>query len=99
MSRSKPSGPGGSRLFRQLSTPTEIHLRRLGVRDALEKLERYLNDATVISMPRVSVIHGKGTGILKAAVVDYLTGHPLVAKCYPAAPGEGDGGVTIAELK
>ena len=99
MSRATPSGAGGSRLFRQLSTPTEIHLRRLGVRDALGRLERYLNDAAAIGMPRVHVIHGKGTGILKTAVVDYLTGHSLVARCYPAAPGEGNGGVTIAVLK
>ena len=99
MSRSTPPGAGGSRLFHQLSTPTEIHLRRLGVPDALSRLERYLNDAVAIGMPRVHVIHGKGTGTLKTAVLGYLTGHPHVAKWYPAAPGEGGGGVTVAVLK
>ena len=99
MSRSKPPEPGRSRLYRQASLPTEIHLRRLPVREALDRLERYLDDAVVAGMPRVRIIHGKGTGILKAAVLDYLSGHPLVARHYPASPSEGSGGATIAELE
>ncbi len=91
-------GHGDSRFMGQLSTPSEVHLRRMPVRDALDRLERYLNDATIAGLPRVRVIHGKGTGIMKQAVQDFLSEHPLVAKHYPAAPGEGDGGVTIAEL-
>ena len=97
--RSNSSDSGQSRLMRQISVPTEVHLRRMSVRDALDKLDRYLNDATVMGMPWVRVIHGKGTGTLKRAVLDYLSDHPLVAKHYPASPSEGNGGVTIAELK
>ena len=99
MKRPEPSGPEPSRLYRQVSVPTEVHLRRMPVRDALEKLDRYLNDATVMGMPWVRVIHGKGTGTLKSAVLEYLSTHPLVSKHYPASPGEGGGGVTIADLK
>ena len=88
-----------SRLLSQLSVPTEVHLRRMKVRDALQKLDRYLNDATVMGMPWVRVIHGKGTGILKGAVLEYLSDHPLVKSHEPAAPSEGNGGVTIAKLK
>ncbi|MCI0440461.1 MAG: Smr/MutS family protein [Chloroflexi bacterium] len=86
-------------LLEQVSVPTEVHLRRMKVRDALEKLDRYLNDAALMGMPWVRVIHGKGTGVLKGAVLDFLDSHPLVARHYPAAPSEGNGGVTIAELK
>ena len=96
--RSKSSDSENTRLYRQVSVSTEVHLRRMSVRDALDKLDRYLNDATVMGMPWVRVIHDKGTGILKTAVLDYLSDHPLVSKHYPAAPSEGNGGVTIAEL-
>ncbi len=95
----KSKGQGESRLMRQISVPTEVHLRRMKVRDALDKLDRYLGDAAVMGMPWVRVIHGKGTGILKGAVLEFLSDHPLVGKCYPASPSEGNGGVTIAELK
>ncbi len=76
--RSNSSDSDHSRLMRQISVPTEVHLRRMSVRDALDKLDRYLNDATVMGMPWVRVIHGKGTGTLKGAVLDYLSNHPLV---------------------
>ena len=99
MSRPRRSNQEGeSRLLRQVSLSTEVHLRRMTVQDALEKLDRYLNDATVMGMPSVRVIHGKGTGTLKTAVLKYLSDHPLVARHYPASPSEGGGGVTIAEL-
>jgi len=87
-----------SRLLRQISVPTEVHLRRMRVRPALDKLDRYLNDATLAGLPWVRVIHGKGTGTMRNAVLEFLSEHPLVARHYPAAPNEGNGGVTIAEL-
>ena len=85
--------------MRQLSIETEVHLRRMKVRDALDKLDRYLDDAAIAGLPRVRVIHGKGTGILKGAVIEFLDKHALIARHYAAAPSEGNGGVTIAELK
>jgi DNA mismatch repair protein MutS2 len=81
-----------------VSVPGEIHLRRMKVQDALDKLDRYLDDATVAGLPWVRVIHGKGTGTLKRAVIDHLSRHPLVSKHYPASPAEGGGGVTVARL-
>ena len=99
MRRSRRPEDERSGLYRQVSLPTEVHLRRMRVRAALDKLERYLDDATVAGMLRVRVIHGKGTGTLKGAVLEYLSGHPLVSRHYAAAPGEGNGGVTIVELQ
>ena len=52
----------------------------------------------IVSLHRVRVIHGKGTGTMKGAVADYLSKHPLVKRHYAASPAEGNGGVTIAEL-
>lgn len=88
-----------SKLTSQLSISTEVHLRRMKVRAALDLLDAYLNDAILAGLPRVHVIHGKGTGILKNAVLEFLSQHSLVDRHHPAAPGEGGGGVTIAELK
>lgn len=78
--------------------PTEIHLRRLTVDDALFRLERYLNDAFLAGMPTVRVIHGKGTGTLRQAVRKELKTHPLVKSFRRAELEDGGDGATIVEL-
>ena len=95
----KPTAPQASdQLSSPYIPPQEIHLRRLTVDEALERLKHYLEDAYVAGMSRVRVIHGKGTGTLREAVWEFLSTHPLVKAYYMAAPFEGDGGVTIAEM-
>lgn len=88
-----------SRLLGQLSVETEVHLRRMPVRQALDKLDRYLSDAVIAGYPWVRVIHGKGTGTMREAVREFLSKHPSVVSHRPAAPSEGNGGVTIAMLQ
>lgn len=88
-----------SRLLSQVSVETEVHLRRMPVRQALDKLDRYLSDAVLAGYPWVRVVHGKGTGTMREAVREFLSKHPLVSGHRPAAPNEGNGGVTIADLK
>ena len=78
--------------------PSEIHLRRLTVDDALLRLDRYLNDAFLAGLPKVTVIHGKGTGTLRQAVREELKTHPLVKSFRRAEFEEGGEGVTIVEL-
>ena len=78
--------------------PTEIHLRRLTVDEALFRLERYLNDAFLAGIPTVRVIHGKGTGTLRQAVRDELKTHPLVKSFRRAELEDGGDGATIVEL-
>ena len=80
------------------SLPTEIHLRRLTVDEALFRLDRFLNDAFVAGLPTVWVIHGKGTGTLRHAVREELKNHPLVKSLRPAALEEGGDGATVVEL-
>jgi len=77
----------------------EVHLRQMKVRPALSKLDKYLNDASMAGLHRVRVIHGKGTGTMKGAVAEYPSKHPLVTRRYAASPAEGNGGVTIADLR
>ena len=88
-----------SRLLGQLSVETEVHLRRMPVRQALDKLDRYLSDAVIAGYPWVRVVHGKGTGTMREAVREFLSKHPSVVRHRPAAPSEGNGGVTIAMLQ
>ena len=78
---------------------SEIHLRRMAVADALFLLERYLDRSFVSGLKTVRVVHGKGTGVLKAAVRDMLTNHPLVVGYRGGYIGEGDAGVTVVELE
>ena len=77
---------------------SEIHLRGLRADDALMTLEKYLDDAYLAQLPRVRIVHGKGTGALRAAVREMLEQHPLVASFRPGDRHEGDEGVTIVEM-
>ena len=86
---------------RRANAAQHHHRQRRGaeqLRAALDKLDRYLNDATVAGLPWVRVIHGKGTGVLRRSIRAYLTGHPLTESI---ASGEGNGGdgVTVVDLK
>jgi DNA mismatch repair protein MutS2 len=74
----------------------EVSLRGMMVDDALETLERYLEKAYLAGLPFVRIVHGKGTGKLRAAVRDALRGHSYVRSFEEAHPSEGGEGVTVA---
>ncbi|MDA1001555.1 MAG: Smr/MutS family protein, partial [bacterium] len=76
----------------------ELHLRGRRAEEALELLDKYLDDAAVLGVHRVRVVHGKGSGVLKSAIADHLEKHLLVASFGPAADTEGGWGVTNVEL-
>jgi DNA mismatch repair protein MutS2 len=78
--------------------PIELDLRGQRAEEALLKFETYLDDAFRSGIPFVRIIHGKGTGALRAAVREALTGHPLVRKFESAQQNDGGEGVTIAVL-
>jgi DNA mismatch repair protein MutS2 len=66
--------------------------------EARDLLEKYLDDAFLAGLTSVRIIHGKGTGALRRAVEEVLSGHPLVAAHRPGSPSEGGGGATVATL-
>jgi DNA mismatch repair protein MutS2 len=74
----------------------EVSLRGLMVEDALIELERYLEKAYLAGLPFVRIVHGKGTGKLRAAVREALRGHSYVKSFEEAHPNEGGEGVTVA---
>ena len=84
---------------REDTLSSELLLVGPTVDQALDRLDKFLDEILLSEQRMVRVIHGFGTGRLKEAVVDYLHKHPLVTVVRAASPQEGGGGVTIAELK
>ncbi|HYK97770.1 MAG TPA: endonuclease MutS2 [Candidatus Acidoferrales bacterium] len=80
------------------SVPLQLDLRGARAEEALAVLDRYLNDAAVAGIDRLRIVHGKGTGALRAAVREMLASHPLVREIAPAAQSEGGEGATIVRL-
>lgn len=77
----------------------EVDLRGLYVDEAIEKVDKFIDDAFLAGMEKISIIHGKGTGALRAGIHTYLRRNTRVSKYRLGEFGEGDAGVTIAELK
>jgi DNA mismatch repair protein MutS2 len=79
--------------------PDRVNLLGLRVDEALAETARFLDGAIVKDFHQVIIIHGLGTGALRAAVTEFLKEHPLVASFRTGEPSEGGSGVTVAELK
>lgn len=77
----------------------EINLLGKTVDEALAELDKYLDDAYLSHAPSVRIVHGKGTGALRAAVQRHLKSVSYVKSFHLGEYGEGDAGVTIAEFK
>lgn len=85
------------------SAPTtaksSVDLRGMDSESALMELDRYIDSAIRLGLNEFTVIHGKGTGVLRKAVQKHLKSHPSIKSCRLGVFGEGEDGVTIAELK
>ena len=78
---------------------TEIDVRGEVVIDALLDIDRAIDTAVLQHLHQITIIHGKGTGVLRREVQNHLKKHPSVRTFRLGVFGEGDSGVTIAELK
>ena len=76
-----------------------LHVRGMTVAEMEPELEQFLDSAVMAGLHEVTVVHGKGTGALRAAVGDYLRGHPHVKSYRAGRFGEGEQGVTVIELR
>jgi len=81
------------------SVKTELHLLGYTVDEALEAVDKYLDDAFLASLPKVRIVHGKGTGALRQGIHEGLIGHPLVTSFELAPRSEGGDGATVVTLK
>lgn len=77
----------------------ELDLRGLTVDEALDKVDKYLDNAVLSNLGCVYLIHGKGTGALRRAIQDHLQYHVHVKSLRLGEQGEGGTGVTVVELK
>src|SRR5205807_8108213 len=98
--RSEPQIRSDRTVISASATSARLKLDLRGARpdEALAVLDRYLNDAAVAGIGRLRIVHGKGTGALRAAIRAALAGHPLVRAQEPAGPSEGGEGATIITL-
>ncbi len=77
---------------------TELDLRGERYEEALNRLEKYVDDALLAGYPQVSIIHGKGTGALRTAVKNFAKNHRSIKSQRAGGMNEGGSGVTILEF-
>ena len=90
---------GGGTTLRAAALSPEIDLRGMEAMEAVLVAERYLDSAVMAKLPSVRIIHGKGTGALRAAVQQMLKKNKAVKSFRLGRYGEGESGVTVVELK
>ena len=81
------------------SVESRIDLRGMDAEEACYRTDKYLDEAYMANLGEVTVVHGKGTGILRKAINDMLKRHPHVKSYRLGVYGEGGDGVTIVDLK
>ncbi|MCD3276789.1 endonuclease MutS2 [Clostridium botulinum] len=81
------------------SVASSVDLRGMDSQEAVYTADKYLDDACMGGLSEVTIIHGKGTGILRNSINDMLKRHPHVKSYRLGNYGEGGNGVTVVELK
>ncbi len=90
---------GKIRMSKTATISTEINLIGMTTDEAIPQLDKYLDDAYLAHLPSVRVVHGRGTGALRAAVHKHLKRLKYVKSFRLGEFGEGDSGVTVVEFK
>lgn len=97
--KQKSSGIGKLKMSKTASISPEINLIGMTSDEAIMTLDKYLDDAFLSHISPVRIVHGKGSGILRNAVHNYLKRQKHVKSFRLGSFGEGDYGVTIVEFK
>ena len=92
-------GVGKVQLDTQRQGGLELDVRGKLVDEAILEVDRYIDNCLMSGLDQVSIIHGKGTGALRAGIQDYLKRDKRVKSYRMGAYGEGDAGVTVVTLK
>ena len=84
---------------RRLHFKQDIDVRGMRGEEALQAVTYYIDDAVLLSMPRVRILHGTGNGILRTLIRQYLNANPAVASCRDEHVQFGGAGITVVELR
>jgi len=77
----------------------ELNVRGYRTKDAIDAVDRYIDQTALDDRDEIRILHGKGTGALSSAIHSFLQNHPLVESSYFAEQKDGGTGVTIVEMK
>lgn len=94
----KRAGGDHTSVNKSMTFSPELNVMGKTVDEACFEIDKYLDDAVLAHISRVTIIHGKGTGALRKGIWQYLKKHPLVQSYRSGEFGEGEYGVTIVEL-
>ena len=95
----KPKSSGSRMQISNRPVETECDVRGCNLEEALMAVDLFLDGAVLNRLRSVSIIHGKGTGILRAGIHKHLKSHPAVKEFRLGRYGEGEDGVTIVTMK
>ncbi|MBQ0084101.1 MAG: endonuclease MutS2 [Clostridiales bacterium] len=90
---------GAMRNSKERVAATELDIRGFAVDEGIMEVDKFLDNALLCGLITVTIIHGKGTGVLRAGIQKHLKGHKAVKSYRPGVFGEGENGVTVVELK
>ena len=96
--QTRRTSSGKMKMGKSLTVSPEINLIGRTSDEAVALLDKYLDDALLSHLNTVRIVHGKGTGALRKGIHEYLRRQKHVKSYHLAEFGEGDAGVTIAEL-
>ncbi len=98
--KAEPSGSSQQRIeIPDVQVPMKLDLHGYTVEEAIDALDKYLDSAYLVGLPFVYIVHGKGSGALRNAIMEYLRKRAHVAHFRTGSMNEGGLGVTIVYLK
>lgn len=90
---------GGVKELRLASVPSEVDVRGMCAEEAILEVDQFLSNALMGGLTQVRIIHGKGTGVLRAAIQQHLKSNRKIKTVRNGVYGEGEMGVTVVEFK
>ncbi len=88
----------GVKIHAPENVQTEIDIRGMYVEEALDMVDKFLDNVLLAGLKEVRIIHGVGTGALRNNLIPFLNQHPLVESTSQGGPDKGNPGMTVVEI-